>query len=237
MESDILDYYKKLVDFLGQVLGEYAEVVLRDCRKPDHDIIAIANGHVSGRTIGAPITDFTLSVLANEEWKEKDYVVNYQGKAAPDKKLRSSTYFIREEGRLVGQLCINIDMTPYEQVMDSIRMLSGMGFMKGFGESGLVCEGPVENFSEDVIGDMMKKAVIQVAGSSDSKVRERLTQQERIQIVRRLNDSGLFQLKGAVGAVAEYLHCSEASVYRYQSKLQKNLHQNRNASAGLAEQI
>lgn len=237
MESDILDYYKKLVDFLGQVLGEYAEVVLRDCRKPDHDIIAIANGHVSGRTIGAPITDFTLSVLANEEWKEKDYVINYQGKAAPDKKLRSSTYFIREEGRLVGQLCINIDMTPYEQVMDSIRMLSGMGFMKGFGESGLVCEGPVENFSEDVIGDMMKKAVIQVAGSSDSKVRERLTQQERIQIVRRLNDSGLFQLKGAVGAVAEYLHCSEASVYRYQSKLQKNLHQNRNASAGLAEQI
>ena len=83
VELDILDYYKKLVDFLGEgVLGENAEVVLRDCRKPDHDIIAIANGHVSGRTIGAPITDFTLSILANEEWKEKDYVVNYEGKAA-----------------------------------------------------------------------------------------------------------------------------------------------------------
>ncbi|MCI9106119.1 MAG: PAC domain protein, partial [Lachnospiraceae bacterium] len=114
---DTLDYYKKLVDFLGQVLGEHGEVVLRDCRKPNHDIIAIANGHVSGRTIGAPITDFTLSVLANEEWKEKDYVVNYVGKAAPNKNLRSSTFFIREEGELIGQLCINIDMGPYEQVM------------------------------------------------------------------------------------------------------------------------
>ena len=221
VELDILDYYKKLVDFLGEVLGENAEVVLRDCRKPDHDIIAIANGHVSGRTIGAPITDFTLSILANEEWKEKDYVVNYEGKAAPDKRLRSSTYFIREEGKLVGQLCVNIDMTPYEQVMDRIRQLSGMGLMSDGGQSGIICSGPVENFSEDVIGDMMKKAVITVVGSSEAKVRERLTQKEKIEIIGELNRAGLFQLKGAVGAVAEYLYCSEASVYRYQSKILK----------------
>ena len=221
VDLDILDYYKKLVDFLGEVLGENAEVVLRDCRKPDHDIIAIANGHVSGRTIGAPITDFTLSILANEEWKEKDYVVNYEGKAAPDKRLRSSTYFIREEGKLVGQLCVNIDMTPYEQVMDRIRQLSGMGLMSDGGQSGIICSGPVENFSEDVIGDMMKKAVITVVGSSEAKVRERLTQKEKIEIIGELNRAGLFQLKGAVGAVAEYLYCSEASVYRYQSKIQK----------------
>ena len=221
VELDILDYYKKLVDFLGEVLGENAEVVLRDCRKPDHDIIAIANGHVSGRTIGAHITDFTLSILANEEWKEKDYVVNYEGKAAPDKRLRSSTYFIREEGKLVGQLCVNIDMTPYEQVMDRIRQLSGMGLMSDGGQSGIICSGPVENFSEDVIGDMMKKAVITVVGSSEAKVRERLTQKEKIEIIGELNRAGLFQLKGAVGAVAEYLYCSEASVYRYQSKIQK----------------
>ena len=221
VELDILDYYKKLVDFLGEVLGENAEVVLRDCRKPDHDIIAIANGHVSGRTIGAPITDFTLSILANEEWKEKDYVVNYEGKAAPDKRLRSSTYFIREEGKLVGQLCVNIDMTPYEQVMDRIRQLSGMGLMSDGGQSGIICSGPVENFSEDVIGDMMKKAVITVVGSSEAKVRERLTQKEKIEIIGELNRAGLFQLKGAVGAVAEYLYCSEASVYRYQSKIQR----------------
>lgn len=221
VELDILDYYKKLVDFLGEVLGENAEVVLRDCRKLDHDIIAIANGHVSGRTIGAPITDFTLSILANEEWKEKDYVVNYEGKAAPDKRLRSSTYFIREEGKLVGQLCVNIDMTPYEQVMDRIRQLSGMGLMSDGGQSGIICSGPVENFSEDVIGDMMKKAVITVVGSSEAKVRERLTQKEKIEIIGELNRAGLFQLKGAVGAVAEYLYCSEASVYRYQSKIQK----------------
>lgn len=216
-----MEHYKKLVEFLGQVLGEHTEVVLRDCRKPNHDIVAIANGHVSGRTVGAPITDFTLSILANEEWKEKDYVANYVGKAAPNKKLRSSTYFIREHGKLVGELCINIDLSPFEQLMDSVRALSGMNEMRGLDAAGAICDEPVENFSDDVIGDMMSRAVVQVVGSCDAIVRERLTQKDRIRIIRELNRAGLFQIKGAVGAVAEYLYCSEASVYRYQSKIQK----------------
>ena len=69
----------------------------------------------------------------------------------------------------------------------------------------------------------MSRAVVQVVGSSEELVRQRLTQEDRIQIISELNRAGLFQLKGAVGAVAEYLYCSEASVYRYQSKLQKKV--------------
>lgn len=221
MKTDVLDYYKKLVEFLGAVMGENTEVVLRDCRKPNHDIIAIANGHVSGRTIGAPITDFTLSILANEAWREKDYVVNYTGKGAANKRLRSSTYFIRERGELVGQFCINVDMTPYEGMMEQIRTLSGMNLIHGIGDPDVVCEGPVENFTEDAIGDILNKAVVAVVGSSEAIVRERLTQQDRMQIISELNRAGLFQIKGTVGRVADYLYCSEASVYRYQAKLQK----------------
>ena len=81
----------------------------------------------------------------------------------------------------------------------------------------------MENFSADVTGDMMSKAVVQVVGSSDAIVRERLTQEDRIQIVEGLNQAGLFQIKGAVSQVAEYLYCSEASVYRYLAKIQKRL--------------
>ncbi len=218
---DILDYYVKLVDFLGQVMGEDTEVVLRDCRKPNHDIIAIANGHVSGRTIGAPITDFTLSVLASEQWRERDYVVNYLGKAKPNKKLRSSTYFIRENGELVGQLCINIDTTKYQKLGEEILRLGGLHLLPKE-EDGLVCGKTVETFSNDVIKDLLEKAVREIMGSCEAIVRERLTQEDRLAIVEKLNQSGLFQLKGAVGEAAEYLYCSEASIYRYLSKVTKN---------------
>lgn len=219
---DILDYYKGLVEFLGHVMGEDTEIVLRDCRKPAHDIVAIANGHVSGRTIGAPITDFTLSILANEQWKEKNYVVNYTGKAKPDKVLRSSTYFIREEGELVGQLCINVDTTPYQRLSQEIEKLGGLHLLPEKGEDRLICSVPVEDFSNDGLKDMMERAVRKVIGSTEAVVRERLTQEDRLQIIDELNHNGLFQIKGAVGEAADYLYCSEASVYRYLSKINKN---------------
>lgn len=221
---DILDYYKKLVDFLGQVLGEDAEVVLRDCRKPEHDIVAIANGHVSGRTVGAPITDFTLSILASEQWKEKDYIVNYLGKAKPNKRLRSSTFFIRENGELVGELCINIDMTKYERLSREMLKLGGADLLPD-NENGPICGVVSEHFSNDVIKDLLEKAVLETMGSHDEIVRERLTQEDRIAVLERLDRSGLFHLKGAVSEAAKYLYCSEASIYRYLSKISREKHQ------------
>lgn len=217
---DILDYYIKLVDFLGEVMGEDTEVVLRDCRKPKHDIIAIANGHVSGRTVGAPITDFTLSILANEQWKEKDYVANYSGVANPNKKLRSSTFFIRENGLLVGQLCINVDLERYEVLSQQIQRLGGMHLLPQ-GEEELVCGKTVEHFSNDVIHELLEQTVTRTVGSCEELVRQRLTQEDRLSIVSELSRHGLFQLKGAVGEIAEYLYCSEASIYRYLSKVTK----------------
>ncbi len=217
---DILDYYIKLVDFLGEVMGEDTEVLLRDCRKPKHDIIAIANGHVSGRTVGAPITDFTLSILANEQWKEKDYVANYTGVANPNKKLRASTFFIRENGMLVGQLCINVNLEKYEMMSEQIRRLGGMHLMPQKEEE---MDGgkAVEHFSNDVIHELLEQAVTRTVGSCEELVRQRLTQDDRVSIVTELNRNGLFQLKGAVSEIAEYLYCSEASIYRYLSKVTK----------------
>lgn len=50
---NILDIYKGLVPFLGEALGKDCEVVLHDFREPGHSVIAIANGNISGRHVGA----------------------------------------------------------------------------------------------------------------------------------------------------------------------------------------
>lgn len=48
---------------------------------------------------------------------------------------------------------------------------------------------------------------------------ERLTMEEKIRIVENLHRAGLFSMKGAVSEVAAQLGASEATVYRYLSKL------------------
>ena len=48
---------------------------------------------------------------------------------------------------------------------------------------------------------------------------ERLTQDEKMEIMAALNRKGVFLLKGSVSYVAKELHSSEASIYRYLGKL------------------
>ena len=48
---------------------------------------------------------------------------------------------------------------------------------------------------------------------------EHLTQDEKMHVVAQLDSQGVFLLKGAVRDVAERLHCSQASVYRYLTRI------------------
>lgn len=50
---------------------------------------------------------------------------------------------------------------------------------------------------------------------------ERLTSAEKKQIVSVLASNGVFCLKAAVKAVAAGLNCSQASIYRYLSQIEK----------------
>ena len=50
---------------------------------------------------------------------------------------------------------------------------------------------------------------------------ERLTSDERLQIITALEESGIFLLKGSVKDVAAGLRCSQASVYRYLAQIKK----------------
>ncbi|MCI8884947.1 MAG: hypothetical protein HFG87_03075, partial [Dorea sp.] len=49
MRSNSLQQYITVVEFLGKTLGPDYEVVLQDLNPEHQAIVAIANGHISGR--------------------------------------------------------------------------------------------------------------------------------------------------------------------------------------------
>ena len=79
MTSDILQQYKILVEFLGQTLGPDYEVVLQDLSSDNRSIIAIANGHISGRSVGSPLTNAALQMLSSKLYEDRNYLSNYKG--------------------------------------------------------------------------------------------------------------------------------------------------------------
>ena len=109
MANPLLQHYIKLTEFLGQALGPDYEVALHDMTDKNRSIVAIANNHISGREIGAPLTNVALKILMDRSYETQDYRLHYCGLSAEGKTLRSSTMFIKHNSKLVGMLCINFD--------------------------------------------------------------------------------------------------------------------------------
>lgn len=209
--------YIQLVDFLGACLGENTEVLLHDFKDINHSVIAIHNGHISGRTIGAPLTSFALSKLKDKGKEGPPYYLNYLGMSKNGTPLRSNSFFILDKnGNPRGMLCINTDVTKYQQASDLLQKLAFLPPIKPKEKE----NNNIEAFHSSP-GDMINGIINDVTHSGEISV-ERLTADEKVEIVRRLDAEKLFLIKGAVGEVASRLGVSVATVYRYLSQINKD---------------
>ncbi len=232
MNKALFKQYSKLVHFLSQALGPDYEITLHDISEKSNSIVAIANGHISGRTIGAPLTSMALKAMADKSYQNEDFKINYCGITNNKKMLRSSAMYIKDDaGRLVGLLCINFDDTRYQDLSTKLFQLC---HPDEFVEQNIVVRADLletdsteeterEQYPSSI--SAITEGAIREAVLGDGIPIDRLTQEEKIRIVKVLDDKGVFLLKGAVSHVAKQLHSSSASIYRYLSKLHKQAEQ------------
>lgn len=117
--------------------------------------------------------------------------------------------FIKDGSELVGMLCINFDSAKYSRMAQELLALCG-----AHQEPGPTLG--VENFVSS-LPDAVQAAITDVTGSALPP--DRLTMDEKVRIVEDLQQAGIFYMKGAVSEVAAQLGSSEATIYRYLSKL------------------
>lgn len=222
MTTAMIRQYTCLTEFLGTTLGPDYEIILHDLSDTGNSIIAIANEHISGRKVGAPLTNVALKLIADKVYETQDFAMNYSGVGLNGQRLRSSTMFIKdEENNLVGLLCINFDDSRYDELSKNILQLCHPRDFAAARTQPIAKEAtggaPVESFYNsisDVTEDVVGKVIAETGVPAD-----RLTQEEKMEIVDILDRRGVFLLKGSVKYVAECLYCSQASIYRYLSKV------------------
>lgn len=208
-----------LVDFLGAVLGPRTEVVLHDVSDADQSVIAIANGDVSGRKPGSPATDLMLTIMRDGIANDTNYIVGYEGRTTTGNgSLFSSTYFIRHEGRIVGMLCINTDRTPILSFRHAVDRLMEAYFPEG--EPPASVNVKEENLITSV-EDIPDEVIAQASGESGIPV-TRFSTEQRLAVIRTLNERGFFNFKGAISNVAKRLGISESTTYRYLRMVMNN---------------
>ena len=224
----ILQHYIKLTEFLGKALGPDYEVALHDLTRKDRSIIAIANNYISGREVGAPLTNMSLSILRDKSYERMDYHLHYYSINVNGKDLRSSTFFIKDSGELIGLLCINFDDSRYRAISDHILKLCHPDLFVTD-----VLAQPLPESEDDISArsspEKFRNSADAVALDAINRELERmgvtpeqLTPEKRLQVIAALEAGGLFLLKGAVKSAAASLHCSPASVYRYITQIKNS---------------
>ncbi len=208
-DRQILQSYRNVVAGLENYLGEGYEIVLHSLESMEHSVIAIANGHHTGRQEGSPITDLALHMLHSIEEEEQTGFISYFSKNRKGEPLRSSTIVIYGENhRAIGLLCFNFYLntsvyTVVANLMDESKNTPPM-----------ITETFVDN-AEDLLSRVVEQVRQDV--NDDGRILSSLKNKE---IIRRCHAQGVFQIKNAVSRVAQLLGISKNTVYLHLRALQ-----------------
>ena len=201
-DYDILHAMENIVDGIAAMWGEHTEVALHCLDKNNPSIMKIANGHITGREVGAPITNFAL-VKLNEG---KDVSDAYITKCPDGKTLRSISTIIRNKNnKAIGMLCVNSNLdAPFQSMMQNLLPNIHSHF-----DHGVTAETFARNNDE-----MMHSSIENVRDQVTNDSTIPLSKKSR-EIVTRLNDLGIFGLKDSAQIAAKGLDISIHTIYRY----------------------
>jgi len=207
MAKKYLERFIPLVDAIAGTFGKNCEVVLHDFSKPHRSIMKIVNGHVTGRDVGSPAS---LSLYSLKKKQKNDAVIGYRAKTDKGVELKSTTVFIRDgKNKIVGALCINMDITPYISLRNvSEEFCSGLdrGKPEAKTESPEQFESSVDSVINELLGETIKKI---------GKPIVHMRKEDKLRIIRDLKENGLFLIKGSTKRVAQELHVSLPTIYKY----------------------
>ncbi|MFA6508303.1 MAG: helix-turn-helix transcriptional regulator [Treponemataceae bacterium] len=207
--SDEEKFLNSLVRGIAAQFGDYCEVVLHDLkdRPYDHTIVAIANGHITGRSVGDCGTNLGLEVLRGTDKEGDKY--NYVTQTKEGKVLHSTSIYIRDPaGKVVGSLCINLDVTQFLMAEKALGTLIHHGVGTGKGNDSVE-----EIFTNDV-NDLLE-TLIQSSIKHVGKPVAMMSKEDKMEGIRFLDQKGALLIKKSGDRIAKFYDISKYTLYSY----------------------
>lgn len=207
--EDILAAFRPVMHAMAAAAGPGCEVVLHDLSDPDpdlgHTIIAIENGHVTGRDVSGPSSSLGSNVIHNQSAEHNAF--GYQGLTSDGRRLRcSSVYFRNSGGNIIAALCVNYDISTLEQARTLLDGLLAPAQADA-------AEQPSEFFGRDLVAVM--EGMVAEAIREVGKPVAQLSRDDRVAVLRKLDAQGALQMRKGVESVAARLGISRVTAYSY----------------------
>jgi len=203
----ILQHYVTMAEAIGKMMAPVMEVAVHDLRQPEESIIAIYNGHLTGREVGDGATDLGVRRLRGEDIPDK--MIGYANETPDGTKMKSASLAIRDDqGALIGALCLNLDISYFEQYGKFIERLISTH------ESEHLDNG--EDFGATTPREDIQDAIDQIR-ISKGWMGQSLSNDQKRTIVEHLYRQGHFKKRGAVTIMADLLGLTRPSIYNYKN--------------------
>ncbi|HJW75564.1 MAG TPA: helix-turn-helix transcriptional regulator [Thermoleophilia bacterium] len=196
-----------LVHGLAEMFGPDCEVVLHDLAAMPRSIVAIENGHVTGRRVGDVPTDRMLRSLreANEGADDvRLYLSSQEGRI-----LRSLAVTLRDpDGRQIGVLGVNLDISEMVHAQRTLNAFTAVG--RASGETAAEAHEIFAHDIREVLAGMIA-AILAEMGKTPAT----MTRDDKREVVKRLDERGAFLVKRSAEQVAEALDLSRYTIFSY----------------------
>jgi predicted transcriptional regulator YheO len=201
-----------IADGIANTLGEQCEVVIHELKNLDSSLFYIA-GNITGRKLGAPLTNLSLQTIKQEGNNARD-LIGYETLTKDGKRLKSSTIYIRNDlEQIIGCLCINLEINHIQTCIKILESLTKVNT-----NTNVVTK---ENFYVDVNEAM--EEIVSGALKEYSIPLSLMEKDDKIRVVNILENRGVFLVKGSVDYVANILNVSRYTIYNYLNEIRSNL--------------
>ena len=205
MEARRLESLKQIAAGIAAQFGDKCEVVIHDVSgsHPEHTIVYIENGHVSGRKVGDGASMVVLEQLEHQHDQPKDHLC-YLTRTPDGKILKSSTLYIRNRrGAVTAIFSINYDVSGLMMIQSTIGDLLSTQDKEQTEPERII------NVNH-VLDELIEQSVQQVG-----KPVALMSKDDKVRAIRFLNESGAFLVTKSTDKVAKYFGISKYTLYSY----------------------
>lgn len=214
--AQTLSFLKQLAHGLAVQFGESCEIVIHDLSKKDidHSIVYIKNGQVTNRHIGDGPSGIVLETLNSDPTKVQDKLA-YLTKTEDGRILKSSTFYIRDDNGAISYIfALNYDITSLIAAHTAVQSLITTRDENG-NEMSTTGDAPqtITHNVTELLDLLIEQAVKKVG-----KPVALMTKDDKVAIVRYLNDAGAFLITKSGDKVSSFLGISKFTLYSYMDK-------------------
>ena len=205
LNAATLQFLSQLAKGIARQFGPDCEVVVHDlsASDPEHTIMAIENGHVSGRKVGDSPSHVVLEALRGAPETLQDHFC-YLTRTRDGKILKSTTMYIRDEGGKPAAIFgINYDITLMLTMGEAIRQFTATEQENREPE-------PIARNVSDLLDELLEQSVKLVG-----KPVALMNKEDKVKAIRFLNETGAFLITKSGDKVCKYFGISKYTLYSY----------------------